>query len=35
MHTELITKQNNNEVKINELQEKVYNLENFLSRPEI
>ncbi|WP_341748835.1 phage major capsid protein [Candidatus Tisiphia endosymbiont of Sialis lutaria] len=35
MHIELITKQNNNEVKISELQEKVYNLENFLSRPEI
>ncbi|WP_375331821.1 phage major capsid protein [Candidatus Tisiphia endosymbiont of Temnostethus pusillus] len=35
MDTELTTKQNSNEVKINELQEKIYNLENFLSRPEI
>ncbi|MCC8397789.1 MAG: phage major capsid protein [Rickettsia endosymbiont of Labidopullus appendiculatus] len=35
MNTELMTKQNNNEIKINELQEKMYNLENFLSRPEI
>ncbi len=39
MDTELMTKQNNNEnsneMKINELQEKIYNLENFLSRPEI
>lgn len=33
MDTELMTKQNNNansnEMKINELQEKIYNLENF------
>ncbi len=35
MDTELMIKQNSNEVKINELQEKIYNLENFLSRPEI
>ncbi|WP_425363361.1 phage major capsid protein [Candidatus Tisiphia endosymbiont of Hybos culiciformis] len=35
MDTELMTKQNSNEMKINELQEKIYNLENFLSRPEI
>ncbi|WP_375319329.1 phage major capsid protein [Candidatus Tisiphia endosymbiont of Oplodontha viridula] len=35
MDTELMTKQNSNEMKLNELQEKVYNLENFLSRPEI
>ncbi|WP_341756694.1 MULTISPECIES: phage major capsid protein [unclassified Candidatus Tisiphia] len=35
MDTELMTKQNSNEMKLNELQKKVYNLENFLSRPEI